>query len=65
MIVYNHFFDIILAAEFMESVAANLKLSGIITNKYVIHAFIPVQQDFGYSYVTVIALDTYRVREFI
>lgn len=57
-IVYNRFFDTILDTEFMESDAADLKLSSMTMNKYVIHPFISVQQDFGYSDIPVVGLDT-------
>jgi len=48
-IVYSQFFDNILNEDFTEDAAADLKLSNMTVNKYVIHPFISRQQDFGYS----------------
>lgn len=52
-IIYHHFFDTILSSDFGESDAADLKLSTLTANKYVIHPFISEQKDFGYSDIPV------------
>jgi len=61
-VIYDYFFDAILEEEFSEDDAADLKLSQMTPNKYVIHPFISVQRDFGYSDIPIddFGTDQYR-----
>jgi len=52
-VVFKSMFERILATDFGENDAADLKLSSITSNKYVIHPFISHQRDFGYSDIPV------------
>ncbi|MGO1594999.1 MAG: hypothetical protein ACTHYC_13380 [Sphingobacterium sp.] len=57
-VIYRHFFDALLDEEFNEDDAADLKLSEMTPNKYVIHPFISEQKDFGYSDIPIDRLGT-------
>ncbi|MEJ5052798.1 hypothetical protein [Sphingobacterium sp. MYb382] len=63
-IVYSRFFETILSAEFQEFDAADLKLSDLTANKYVIHPFISLQKDFGYSDIPIdnFGTELYRIK---
>lgn len=51
-VIYARFYDIILDAEFGSLDAADIKLSSLSSRKFVIHPFISIQHEFGYSDVT-------------
>lgn len=57
-IIYSSIFEAILETEFVEGDAADLKLSNMTVNKYVIHPFISTQKDFGYSDIPINNFDT-------
>lgn len=52
MIIFSRFFDRLLSAEFLETDNADSKISNLTEAKYVIHPFISIQKDFGYSDIT-------------
>jgi hypothetical protein len=52
IVVYRPFFEKILAEPYDNDVKADIKLSELTSNKMVIHPYISVQKDFGYSDVT-------------
>lgn len=49
VIIYNNFFDSILNEKVDSNITADGKFSEMTSNKYVIHPFISIQQNFGYS----------------
>lgn len=51
-IIFRKFYQSILNANFGENVVADLSLSGITENKFVIYPYISIQKEFGYSDVT-------------
>lgn len=51
-IIYRKFFQAILNADFTETDAADYKISALSKDKLVLHPFISVQKEFGYSDVT-------------
>lgn len=51
-IVFKKFYQPILDAQFDEMVVADISLSGITDNKFVIYPYISTQKEFGYSDVT-------------
>lgn len=53
MVVYKRFFWEILKADYSEPMSVDGKISSIAVNKLVIHPFISVQKDFGYSDITI------------
>lgn len=56
-IIFNRFFDEILSVDFQSSDAADLVLSNATANKYVLHPFISVQKDFGYSDIPLVSFE--------
>jgi len=52
-VVFKSLFEKILMVDFDQNDAADLKLSSVTSNKYVIHPFISHQRDFGYSDIPV------------
>ncbi|WP_343538729.1 hypothetical protein AB3466_01625 [Sphingobacterium thalpophilum] len=52
MIVYKKIFDSILNANYNNSTTADGIISSIATNKLVMHPFVSIQKDFGYSDIT-------------
>lgn len=62
-IIFKNIFDLILAESFNETDAADLKLSMMTTNKYVIHPFISKQEDFGYSDIPIDGITTAQYNE--
>lgn len=64
VVIYKHFFDIILNYEFKENDTADGVFSKLSANKMVIYPFISEQKDFGYSDVTQSNMDNQgRIRE--
>ncbi|MCS3556081.1 MULTISPECIES: hypothetical protein [unclassified Sphingobacterium] len=57
-ILFKSIFEIVLSENFTENDAADLKLSMITANKYVIHPFISTQKDFGYSDIPIKGVKT-------
>jgi len=57
-IVYASLFDDILEEDFDENDVADLKLSSMTPNKYVIHPFVSTQKDFGYSDIPIDGVNT-------
>lgn len=51
-IIFRKFYQSILNADFGENVVADLNLSDITENKFVIYPYISIQKEFGYSDVT-------------
>lgn len=51
-IIYDRFYDTIINAKFAPLDVADLKLSELSFNKFVMHPFISIQQEFGYSDIT-------------
>lgn len=51
-VIYARFYDTILAAEFGPLDVADIKLSQLTNKKFVIHPFISIQKEFGYSDIT-------------
>ncbi|UKJ07495.1 hypothetical protein [Solitalea lacus] len=51
-VIYKKFFSIILEVEFVHGDAADYKISSLTTNKMLIHPYISIQKEFGYSDVT-------------
>lgn len=51
-IIFRKFFDQIISAEFESTDVADYKISSISNKKFLIHPFISVQKEFGYSDVT-------------
>lgn len=54
IIVYSKFFDAILEEPFDETILADIKLSEMTSSKMVLHPFISIQKDFGYSDITAV-----------
>lgn len=52
IIVYSKFFDAILNEPFDETIVADIKLSEMTSNKMILHPFVSLQKDFGYSDIT-------------
>lgn len=52
-VIYRKFFETILTADFAKTDAADYKIASLTRNKLVMHPFISVQKEFGYSDVTV------------
>lgn len=52
-IIYSRFYDTILDAEFGPIDVADIKLSELSCKKLVIHPFISIQKEFGYSDITI------------
>jgi hypothetical protein len=51
-IIYKRFFNIITTSYFEKNAAADLKISALTENKFLIYPFISTQKEFGYSDVT-------------
>lgn len=51
-VIYARFYDVILGAEFGPVDVADIKLSELSRKKFVIHPFISIQKEFGYSDIT-------------
>jgi len=52
-IIFKRFFQVMLAADFNERDAADLKICSLTENKFFIHPFMSIQREFGYSDATV------------
>jgi len=62
-VIFKKFFPEILSAHFGEYDVADHKISSLTDKKFVVHPFISIQKEFGYSDVTVINNNTGRVEQ--
>lgn len=62
-VIFKKFYISILKAEFCEQDVADFKISSLSANKFLIHPFISIQKEFGYSDVTLKNNGTERVEE--
>src|SRR5690606_15980557 len=62
-IIFKSMFQKILDVEFLDNDAADLKLSNITSNKYVIHPFVSYQKNFGYSDIPINGVSTENYME--